>query len=65
MEVEFSISPIGAVVDPFVTAFHPSSIFNRAAIRTIKKWKYRPKIVDGVGVSQPGIQTRIRFDLND
>ena len=65
VDVQFTISPIGAVVDPIVTESHPSSIFDRAALRTVKKWKYRPKVVDGVGVPQEGIQTRIQFNLND
>ncbi len=65
VDVRFTISPIGAVVDPEVIASHPSSIFNRAALRTIKKWKYRPKVVDGVGVPQTGIETRIEFDLTE
>jgi protein TonB len=65
VDVKFTISPIGAVVDPVVVASHPSSIFNRAALRTIKKWKYRPKIVDGVGVPQEGIETRIQFNITD
>ncbi len=65
VDVRFTISPAGAVVDPVVVASHPSSVFNRAALRTIRKWKYRPKVVDGTGVPQHGIQTRILFNLND
>jgi protein TonB len=65
VDLEFTINPTGAVENPIVVASHPSSIFNRAALRAIKKWKYRPKIEDGVGVPQAGIRTRITFDLND
>lgn len=65
VDVEFTITPTGAVADPVVVASHPSSIFNRAALRTIRKWKYRPKIEDGVGMPQSGIRTRISFELQD
>ncbi len=65
VDVEFTITPTGAVANPVVVASHPSSIFNRAALRAIKKFKYRPKIEDGVGVSQHGMRTRMTFDLND
>jgi len=63
--VEFTITPTGAVRDPIVLDSEPSSIFNRAAIRTIRKWKYKPKIVDGTPVEQPGIQQKITFELQD
>ncbi|MCP5067806.1 MAG: energy transducer TonB [bacterium] len=65
VDIEFTISPIGTVLDPVVIASHPSSIFNRSALRCVKKWKYRPKVVDGVGVPQEGIVTRIQFNLSD
>ncbi len=63
--VEFTITPTGAVADPVVVSSHPSSIFNRAALRTIKKWKYRPKVVDGVAVERHGNKTKIDFELGD
>ncbi len=63
--VEFTIGPSGAVLDPAVIESHPSSIFNRAALRTIRKWKYRPKVEDGEGVPQPGMRTKIDFRLED
>jgi protein TonB len=63
--VEFTITPTGAVANPVVVESHPSSIFNRAALRSIKKWKYRPKIVDGTAVERHGIRTKIEFGLGD
>ncbi len=41
--VEFTISAAGTVKDPFVIDAKPSSIFNRAALRAFRKWKYNPK----------------------
>jgi protein TonB len=63
--VEFTITPTGAVKDPVVVDSEPSSIFNRAALRSIRKWKYKPKIVDGVAVERSGIQTQLTFELED
>jgi protein TonB len=63
--VEFTISPTGAVKDPIVLESEPSSIFNRAALRSIRKWKYKPKVVDGNPVERPGIQQKITFELED
>ena len=42
-----------------------SSIFHRAALSAIRKWKYNPKIVDGKSVEQPGEQVTLDFVLED
>ncbi len=65
VEVEFTISAAGTVKNPVVVASHPSSVFNRAAIRAIRKWKYSPKIEDGVAVERTGVNVRINFALED
>jgi protein TonB len=65
VEVEFTISKLGTVKDPRVINSHPSSIFDRAALKAIRKWKYNPKIEDGEPVERPGIKVRLKFDLTD
>lgn len=64
VEVEFTISATGSVKDAAVTAYHPSTIFNRAALKAIRKWKYNPKIEDGVAVERPGVRKRLSFELD-
>jgi protein TonB len=56
--VEFTISKLGTVKNPRVIGSHPSSIFDRAALKAIRKWKYNPKIEDGVKV-------KLTFDLSN
>ena len=63
--VEFTISAAGTVKDPVIIEAYPSSIFNRAMLRAIRKWKYRPKIVDGVAVERTGVRVRQNFVLED
>jgi len=63
VEVEFTIRATGTVKDPVVLAYHPSKIFNSAAIKAIRKWKYNPKIENGVAVVRPGVRQRIKFQL--
>jgi protein TonB len=65
VEVEFVISAAGTVKNPKVVAYHPSTIFNRAALRAIRKWKYNPKIEEGKAVERPGVVVRLSFDLED
>lgn len=62
--LSFTIDAKGRAVDVKVTSAQPKRIFDREAIRAIKKWRYQPKIVDGVAVSQFGISQTIEFKLD-
>jgi protein TonB len=62
VKVEFTITPIGTVKDPRVIDADPPRIFNREALRAILKWKFKPRVVDGVAVERPATQI-IGFDL--
>ena len=61
--IEFTISKSGSVKDAKVVAFEPSKIFNKAALKAVKQWKYNPKIVNGKPVEQPGVRIAIPFKL--
>jgi len=65
VEVIFTISKLGTVKDPRVLNSHPSSIFDRAALKAIRKWKYNPKIEDGEPVERPGVKVRLKFELSN
>ena len=61
-DMSFTVTTTGTVADPIVT-FSTSSLFERAATRAVLKFKYKPRVVDGVPVDVPGVTTRIRFQL--
>jgi protein TonB len=63
VELQFTISETGAVIDAKVLAAKPKGVFNRAALRAIKRWKYNPKIEDGVPVVRPDVNVRLEFSL--
>jgi len=63
VEVEFTISAAGTVSSPRVIAYEPSTVFNRAALKAIRKWKYNPKIEEGKAVERPGVTVRLSFEL--
>jgi protein TonB len=65
VEVQFTISRTGTVKDPVVLNAQPQNIFNRSALRAIRKWKYNPKIEDGEPVERPGVKVRLTFQLQD
>lgn len=62
VKVEFTITAIGTVKDPQVIDAEPARIFNREAIRAILKWKFKPRVVDGVAVDRRATQI-IEFSL--
>ena len=61
--VEFTISAAGTVKDAVVIASHPGTVFDRAALSAVTKWKYNPKIVDGRPVERSGIRVRFDFEM--
>jgi protein TonB len=63
--VEFTITETGAVINPVVIDADPPGIFNRSAMRTIVKWKYKPRIVGGKAVPRSGVQHLITYELED
>ena len=55
--VEFTITPSGSVTDAKVVASRPPRVFDRDAVRAILKWKFKPRIIDGVPVARRATQT--------
>ena len=55
--MEFTITEAGTVKDPRVIDADPPRVFNREALRAILKWKFKPRIIDGVAVERPATQT--------
>lgn len=64
VDLSFTVTTTGTVKDPIVIQ-STSSLFERAAIRAVLKFKYKPRVVDGVPVEVPGVKTRISFMLED
>lgn len=62
--VKFNVSPEGAPFD-VQTTFCTSSVFRSATVKSVQKWKYNPKIVDGRSVSRTGVESKVTFRLTD
>lgn len=65
VQVQFTITETGSVTDAVVVASDPPNIFDDAAIKAILRWRYNPKVEDGVPVSRVGMQTILRFNLEN
>lgn len=63
--VEFTVTKTGAVRDPRVVEYDPSTIFNKAAMAAALKFKYKPRIVNGEAIEVHGVLNRITFVLED
>ena len=64
VKVEFIITEAGTVKDPRVIDAKPPRVFNREAIRAILKWKFKPRVVDGIAVERRATQV-IDFTLDE
>jgi protein TonB len=64
VDMSFTVTTTGTVKDPIVLQ-STSSLFERAATRAVLKFKYKPRVVDGVPVEVSGVKTRITFELED
>lgn len=63
--VEFDISAHGFVQTPRIIEAFPSTIFNSVSLKTIAKYKYRPKVIDGKPVTVKGVRNKFVFDLSE
>jgi periplasmic protein TonB len=64
VKIGITISPAGTVTRASVVGASPTGIFDEAALNTIKKWKFKPKMVNGIAVSEDAVQV-VRFTLSD
>jgi len=65
VQVQFTITPTGTVTDAKVVNAEPKNIFDDAALKAIARWRYNPKVDGGVAVERVGVQTIIRFQLEN
>lgn len=62
--LQFDVDPTGQPTNIEVID-SSSSCFNRAATRSVERWKYQPKIVDNQAEWRRGVVTRVTFLLAD
>jgi protein TonB len=62
--VEFDVTPDGTTTNIRVVD-STNSCLNSAAIRSVERWKYQPKIVENQAQWRRGVQTQITFELTE
>ncbi len=62
VDLHFTVNATGEVIDATVVKAEPVDTFDDAAIRAVKKWKFKPLIIDGEPVSHR-LALRMRFAM--
>ncbi len=60
--VRYAVTATGETRDVEVIE-STSTLFERAAVEAARKFRYRPRIIDGQPVEVPGVTSRIAFEL--
>jgi protein TonB len=61
VRVQFTVTATGQVRDAVVVASEPPGEFDEAALQAVERWRYRPRVVEGVPVERVGVQTLFEF----
>ena len=63
--LKFTVTKVGSTKEPEVEWSVPPGIFDRAAMRSALKYKYKPQIRDGEAIEVPNVRTIIVFKIDD
>lgn len=63
--LEFTVTETGTVTNVHVLESHPKGVFDKAATKAVKRFKYKPRIQNGKPVRVTGVKQMITFKLND
>ena len=64
VELNYVVTEEGEVIEPVVEASSGSRAFERAAMRTVKRWRYEPALLDGEPIQQCKTSVRIVFAID-
>lgn len=64
-QVSFTVDGSGNVVEDTITVVdaEPPNIFDRSSVRAAARFKFQPRVQDGVGVAVPNVQYVFRYVL--
>ncbi|MDN4502079.1 TonB family protein [Alteromonadaceae bacterium BrNp21-10] len=63
VQLRFDITPTGRVENVQIVEAEPARVFNQEAKRALSRWKYQPKIINGVAQSQQNQNVMLSFKL--
>lgn len=64
--VQYTVTRQGTTKDPFVVEGQcTSSLFHSASVNAALKFKYKPRVIDGVAVEVPGVQNKFTYEITE
>ena len=61
--VEYTVTASGAIRDPKAVDCQPAGVFDVASVKAATKFKYKPRVVDGVAIEVGGVQNKFTYEL--
>lgn len=63
--VEYTVTSAGAIRDPKAVDCQPAGVFEDASVKASMKFKYKPRVVDGVAIEVGGVQNKFTYELEN
>ena len=63
VKLEFDVDTDGSVLDPYVVESSPAGVFDRAAIKAVRKFLYEAPTYNGTSVKVNNVQIVLAFKL--
>lgn len=63
VKLSFDIDEQGKPMNINIIESEPKKVFDKAAVNALEKWRYDPKIVNGVAVKQTNQTVKLDFKL--
>jgi protein TonB len=62
--VQFTIDELGRVIDVEVIESQPRGTFDRAALKAVERFRYKPRVVNGQATPVSGVRHLVTFELS-
>jgi len=64
--IEYTVTRQGTVRDPkVIDSMCTSSLFHKVSLDAVLKFKYKPRVMDGVAAEVSGVQNKFTFQIED
>ncbi|MEE8496244.1 MAG: energy transducer TonB [Xanthomonadales bacterium] len=62
--IQYTVTSLGTIKGPVVVENQcTSSLFHRASLQASLKFKYKPRVIDGVAVEVSGVQNKFTYEI--